>query len=57
MMALTTQMPVRIDIHSLALAFKEGGIAFIKDLNDDPSRFKVADDRAQNFLRWGKVVR
>lgn len=57
MMAVTTQMPLRIDVQSLALAFKEGGIEFIKDLNNDPLSFKIADDRAQHFLRWGKVVR
>jgi hypothetical protein len=44
-----------IDIFQLALALKEGGLAFIADLNGDPARLQVAHDRAQHFLRWGKV--
>jgi hypothetical protein len=49
-------MPAWIDIGTLAMAFKEGGIAFIKDLNGDPDKFGTADDRAQHFLRWGTAV-
>ncbi len=52
----TQQKPVRIDIEKLAMAFKEGGIAFLTDLKSDVNRFKVADDRAQHFLRWVTVV-
>ena len=50
------QMPIRIDIGALAMAFKDGGIAFITDLNNDAASFKTADDRAQHFLRWGTAV-
>jgi hypothetical protein len=50
------QIPVRIDIEKLAMAFKEGGIAFLLDLKNGPNSLKAADDRAQHFLRWGKVV-
>lgn len=50
------QMPVRIDIEKLALAFKEGGIAFLTDLKNDPNGLKAADGRAQHFLRWVNVV-
>lgn len=50
------QMPIRIDIEKLAMAFREGGIAFLTDLKNDPNSLKAADDRAQHFLRWGKVV-
>jgi len=50
------QMPVRIDIATLGLAFKEGGIAFLTDLKNDPPSQKLAEDRAQHFLRWVTVV-
>lgn len=50
------QMPVRIDIEKLAMAFKEGANEFRKDLNNDPPSLKIAEDRAQHFLRWVKVV-
>lgn len=50
------QAPVRIDIGNLGLAFKEGGIAFLTDLKNDPPSQKLADDRAQHFLRWVTVV-
>jgi hypothetical protein len=50
------QRPLRLDIESLALAFKEGGIAFLADLKNDPDGLKEAGDRAQHFLRWGKVA-
>lgn len=52
----TQQMPVCIDIEKLALAFKDGGIAFLTDLKNDPNCLRAADDRAQHFLRWGKMV-
>ena len=45
-----------LDVLNLAMAFKEGGIAFITDINQDQARFQAADERAQHFLRWGKVV-
>ncbi len=48
--------PLGLDVQNLALAFKEGGIACITDINQDPAAFQVADARAQHFLRWGKVV-
>lgn len=57
-MILNAQLkPVRIDIEKLAMAFKEGGIAFLTDLKNDSNALKVADDRAQHFLRWGTVVK
>lgn len=52
----TQQIPVRIDIGSLGLAFKEGGIAFLADLKNDPPNQKLAQCRAQHFLRWVTVV-
>lgn len=56
-MLLSTQhMPLQIDLEKLAMAFKEGGIAFIEDLNSDPVRFQLADSRSQHFLRWAKRV-
>lgn len=42
-----------LDIENLALAFREGGIAFIEDLNGHPEARSIADGRAQHFLRWG----
>jgi hypothetical protein len=56
MMLSAQHMPVRIDISALGLAFKEGGIAFLTDLKNDPPRQKLAEDRAQNFLRWATAV-
>lgn len=50
------QAPVRIDIGNLGLAFKEGGIAFLTELKNDPPSQKLAHDRAQHFLRWVTVV-
>jgi hypothetical protein len=53
----SSKLPILgLDIQNLATAFKEGGMAFIKDLNNNPSDFALADNRSQHFLRWGKVV-
>jgi hypothetical protein len=46
------QAPLCIDIGNLGLAFKEGGIAFLADLKNDPPSQMLAEDRAQHFLRW-----
>jgi hypothetical protein len=56
MMLNRPQIPLRLDVTNLAMAFKEGGIAFIQDLKKDQSRLQIADARAQHFLRWAKVV-
>jgi len=38
----STKLPLLgLDVQSLALAFKEGGIACIKDINQDPTAFKL----------------
>ena len=50
------QMPVRLDIGNLGLAFKEGGIAFLTDLKNDSPGLRAADERAQHFLRWATVT-
>ena len=49
----TQQMPVRIDVEKLAMAFKDGGVAFLRDLKKDANRLSAAGGRAQHFLRWG----
>ena len=51
------QMPVRIDIERLAIAFKEGGITFLRGLQNDKNTLRAADERAQHFFRWGTVVK
>jgi hypothetical protein len=43
--------PVFLDIEKLGMAFKEGGIACITDINADAAAFQSADARAQHFLR------
>jgi hypothetical protein len=48
-------MPLRIDLESLGFAFKEGGVAFLTDLNNNPLGFEAAVGRAQHFPRWAKV--
>jgi hypothetical protein len=53
----TQQKPVRLDIEKLAMAFKEGGIAFLLDLKNDANGLSTAGDRAQHFLRWGTAVK
>jgi hypothetical protein len=50
------QAPLRIDIGNLGLAFKEGGIAFLTDLKNNPPSQMLAEDRAKHFLRWVTVV-
>ncbi len=53
----STKLPLLgLDVQNLALAFKEGGIACINDINQDQTAFQAADARAQHFLRWGKLV-
>ena len=44
-----------LDIENLAMAFKEGGLAFLADLKQDQTGLQNAEARAQHFLRWGKV--
>jgi hypothetical protein len=51
------QAPLRIDIGNLGLAFKESGIAFLTDLKNDPPSQRLAEGRAQYFLRWVTVGR
>jgi hypothetical protein len=48
--------PLGIDIQNLAMAFKEGGMACITDINLNTTAFQAADARSQHFLRWGKHV-
>lgn len=48
--------PLGLDVQNLAMAFKEGGIDCIKNINQDPTAFQVADARAQHFFRWATVV-
>jgi hypothetical protein len=48
--------PLGLNVENLAMAFKEGGIACITDINKEPTAFQAADARAQHFLRWGKAV-
>jgi hypothetical protein len=48
--------PLGIDIQNIAMAFKEGGMACITDINQDATAFQAADARSQHFLRWGKHV-
>lgn len=48
--------PLGLDVENLATAFKEGGLAFLADLKQDPTGVQNADARAQHFLRWGRVV-
>ena len=50
------QLPIQIDIVSLGISFKEGGIAFLSDLKSDPLSLSAANDRAQHFLRWLTAV-
>jgi len=52
----TSLPPLGLDIERLSLAFREGGIAFIQDLNSDQHARAVADSRAQHFLRWAAPV-
>lgn len=50
------QKPAHIDIGKLAMAFKEGGLAFLINLKGDPAREQLAHSRAQHFLRWGTLA-
>jgi len=54
LMANVQLEPLVLDIEHLAITFKEGGLAFITDLNQDQTRFQIAEQRAGNFLRWGR---
>jgi hypothetical protein len=45
--------PLGVEIEKFAMAFKEGGLAFITDLSNDSTCHQVAAGRAQHFLRWG----
>lgn len=53
LIADTRLEPLGLEIEKLAIAFREAGIAFITDINNDPISRRLADDRADNFLRWG----
>jgi len=55
-MMATPQRPMGLDIENLAVAFKFSGIMFIEEINQDRSGFQIADDRAQNILRWGRLI-
>jgi hypothetical protein len=51
--ANTKFVPLVLDLHNFAMAFKEGGSAFLSELKKDQQRFQNAHARAQYFLRWG----
>ncbi len=54
-MIMNTQLPpLGLDVMKLGTAFKEGALAFLGDLQNDPASSALAHDRAQHFLRWGK---
>jgi len=42
-----------LDVEALALAFREGGKAFLEDLKANEEARHLADSRAQHLLRWG----
>ncbi len=52
----TKLKPLGLDVENLAIAFKEGGLAFLADLKQDQAGLQNAEARAQHFLRWGKAV-
>jgi hypothetical protein len=56
MMMVARQEPICVDVEDLAVAFKEGGIACITELNSNPPSSQLAYGRAQQFLRWGTVM-
>ena len=47
--------PLILDVQELATAFKEGGLAFMADLQQDTAKLANAEARAAHFLRWGKA--
>lgn len=47
--------PVILDIGHFAMTFKEGSLAFIAYLNQDPTRIETALARALTFFRWGTL--
>jgi hypothetical protein len=50
------QEPLCVEVEESAVAFNEGGIACITELNSDPPSSQLAHGRAQHFLRWGTVM-
>lgn len=56
LITITAMPALVIDIKNLALAFKEGGVACITEINQDAIAFQAASDRSQHFLRWGRYV-
>lgn len=56
LMMASSMPPLVIDIQNLAMAFKEGGLASITDINQDATALQAANARSQHFLRWGKHV-
>ena len=55
LMANAPLPPMMLDIEQFAVAFREGGVAFIAELNQDQTLFKTAEERAGKFFRWGTV--
>jgi len=52
-----SQAPLFVEIDSLARAFDEGSRAFVRDLNQDQNRLRIAEERAGRFFSWDKVER
>ena len=48
-------VPLMLDIEEFIAAFKESGIAFIRDLSRDQTRREAAEMRASSFFRWGTL--
>ena len=55
LMANVKLQPIVLDIERFAVAFQEGSVAFITDLQRDQTRFQAAEGRAGNFFRWGTL--
>jgi hypothetical protein len=52
-----TPLPILgLDVAELCGAFKEGALAFLKDLANDTIRGSLAEERAQHFVRWANLV-
>jgi hypothetical protein len=45
--------PISVVIEELRLAFKEGAVSFIEDVQGDPLAAQLAYSRAESFMRWG----
>jgi hypothetical protein len=48
----TRKLAVVLDVEEFVAAFEKGSRCFLEEVNRDPARYALAEERALNFFTW-----